>query len=155
MDIELFWDGIRARCDFGFSAGDLAADHDLKTGVILSLFTDRRAQDDDALPDPASSKRGWWGDAFGGAGQKRRLGSRLWLLAREKQLPEIVLRAREYAQEALQWLVDDGVASRVVVTAEIVDIGVLGLGILIERERRAPAKFRFEFAWANINQVRN
>jgi phage gp46-like protein len=155
MDIELFWDPQRVRYDFGFSAGDLATDHDIKTAVIISLFTDRRAQDDDALPDPAMSKRGWWGDAFGAMGTGRQIGSRLWLLSREKQIKEVQSRAREYAVEALKWLVDDGVASNVTVDAQVVQTGMLGLVVVIEREKRPPARYRFEFAWTNINQVRN
>ncbi|SNT29076.1 Mu-like prophage protein gp46 [Noviherbaspirillum humi] len=155
MDIELFWNGPGARADIGFAGGDVACDHDIKTAVLLSLFTDRRAEGDDALPDPAASRRGWWGDALDGVGAGRRIGSRLWLLGREKQLPEIVARAREYAQEALQWLVDDGVASRVTVDAQIVAPGVLGLAVTVIRERRAPQKFRFEFAWTDANQVRS
>jgi phage gp46-like protein len=155
MDIALFWDPARFQADFGFSSGDLASDSDLTTAVIVSLFTDRRAEDDDPLPDPSASRRGWWGDALGAVGNGRRIGSRLWLLSREKQLKEVVNRGREYAGEALQWLVEDGVASRVTVDAQIVQTGMLGLFITIEREKRAPAKYRYEFAWANVNQVRN
>lgn len=155
MDIELFWDGRAMQPDFGFSGGDLAADHDIKTAVIVSLFTDRRAEDDDPLPDSAASRRGWWGDALNAMGARRRIGSRLWLLSREKQLSEVLQRAREYAEEALHWLIEDGVARSITVRAEIVQTGMLGLAIEIERERRAPSKFRFEFAWTNINQVRN
>lgn len=155
MDIELFWSPAAVRADLGFAGGDLAADHDIKTAVLVSLFTDRRAEDDDELPDPSSSKRGWWGDALGAVGSGRRIGSRLWLLSREKQLNEALIRAREYATESLQWLVADGVAQRVAVNAFVVRTGMLGLEVQIERQKQAPAKFRFEFAWSNINQVRN
>lgn len=124
----------------------LTEDDGLETAVILSLFTDRRAQDDDALPDSSDDRRGWWADAFSDVPADR-IGSRLWLLYREKQTLAVVHRARDYAQEALAWLVQDGVAQSVDVRAEIVRRGVLGLYIEIARPDKTVAKYRFEDFW--------
>ncbi len=145
-DIQTFFDGNTLRADFAVSAGSLSADADIKTAVLISLFTDRRAEEDDTLPDPSGSKRGWWGDALA----QRRIGSRLWLLGREKELREVVSRAREYTREALAWLVEDGVASRVDVDAAVIAPGVLGLRVIINRNNKAPEKFNFDFAWRGI-----
>ncbi len=125
---------------------ELADDDGLETAVIMSLFTDRRAADDDALPFIDADRRGWWGDSYPDVPNDR-IGSRLWLLARSKQTQAVLNRAREYAQEALAWLVDDGVASSVTVDAEIVRTGVLGLSIAIQRPRAAVARYRFEKFW--------
>lgn len=146
MDIATFFDAAAYRGDFAVAYGAMAADTDLQTAVIISLFTDRRAEADDPLPDQAASRRGWWGDALA----KRRIGSRLWLLSREKQLREVVNRAREYTEESLAWLVDDGIAKRVAVQAEIVDAGVLGISILIERNQAQPDRFRFDLVWQQL-----
>lgn len=146
MDIATFFNAAAYRGDFAVSGGALTADSDLQTAVLISLFTDRRAEADDPLPDQMASRRGWWGDALG----KRRIGSRLWLLSREKQLREVVNRAREYAEEALAWLVDEGIAKRVTVQAEIVQAGVIGLAIQIERNQAPPARFRYELAWKQL-----
>lgn len=153
MDIETFAfpDPLGVRCDFGVQGGALAADHEIKTAVLISLFTDRRAEADDRMPDEAASRRGWWGDAL----NSRRIGSRLWLLSREKQVREVVNRAREYTKEALEWLVEDGVASRVDVTASVVRHGVLGLFVTIQRDRSAPFRFQFEQAWLGAGAVRS
>jgi phage gp46-like protein len=154
MDIELFLDGIVIQSlDFSMEGSDLAMQHDLKTAVLISLFSDRRAEDDDALPDAAASKRGWWGDALGGVGAGRRIGSRLWLLSREKQLQEVVNRAREYCEEALAWLVEDKVVQSVTAEAEIVKTGLLGIRIVFDRNRATPWKLRFEFAWNEMNTI--
>jgi phage gp46-like protein len=59
-----------------------------------------------------------------------------------------VERAREYAEEALRWLVEDKVAARVSVTAEIVRDGVLGLTIDIYRPTGATVKYTYNYAWA-------
>lgn len=104
--------------DWAVANGDLAGDDGLYTAVAISLFTDRLANPDDALPAANGDRRGWWGDAYLpllAAGQVDHVGSRLWLLARAKQIPETAQLARAYVQEALAWLVDDGVAASVAV----------------------------------------
>ena len=112
--------------DCGMEAGDLVAEGSLRTAVILSLFLDRRADDDDILPNGSDDRRGWWADTVapmtdygigGGSASGGHIGSRLWLLSREKQLAGVLERARHYAEEALTWLVEDGVATAVQVTA--------------------------------------
>ena len=112
--------------DCGMEAGDLVAEGSLRTAVILSLFLDRRAEDDDILPNGSDDRRGWWADTVapmtdygigGGSASGDHIGSRLWLLSREKQLAGVLERARHYAEEALTWLVEDGVATAVQVTA--------------------------------------
>lgn len=90
----------------------------LNTAVILSLFTDRRAGRDDALPLRATDRRGWVGDELAGALGDDPWGSGLWLCATGKATADTLERARFAAQEALAWLVRDGIASHVTVTAE-------------------------------------
>lgn len=147
MDIALQFDPLQLRADMVLSGGALASDGDLRTAVILSLFTDRRALEEDVLPDASASRRGWWGDALATVGP---MGSRLWLLEREKQTQGAVNRARDYAQEALSWMVEQGVARRVVVQAETVRAGVLGLSIVIERNQAQPARYRWEMPWSQL-----
>ena len=132
--------------DLAISGQSLAEDDGLESAVVISLFTDRRAEDGDALPGAADDKRGWWGDGFAEASGDR-IGSRLWLLAREKQLPSVLARARDYAREALAWLIEDGIVREVNVAAEIVRQGVLGLSIDIVRTGRPVARYRFESFW--------
>lgn len=108
--------------DLALIGYDLAKEDGLRTAVIVSLFSDRRAEADDEIPDGSDDRRGWW---FG------TIGSRLWLLARAKEMPDTLARARAYAIEALQWLIDDGVATAVEVTAEWAQRGVLALHVAI------------------------
>lgn len=51
MDIRMTYDNISQAGDFVVTKGDLATDRDLETAVLISLFTDRRASDDDVVPD--------------------------------------------------------------------------------------------------------
>lgn len=98
----------------------LACEDTLATAVIISLFTDARAEDDDRLPWNSTDRRGWVGDAFMPTGFDDRpdtWGNRLWLLYTSKAPVDILERARFTAWESLQWLVRDGLASRVDVVA--------------------------------------
>ncbi len=140
MDRRLIFDGEQMRADLVLEDGRVALTDGLDTAVILSLFTDRQARPDDPLPDGADGdRRGWCLDP--------KLGSRLWLLGREKQVSEVRRRAKEYAEEALAWLVTDKVASQVEVIADWVRPGMLGLRILITRRDGQPVELRYDFAW--------
>lgn len=144
-DLALLLDQDIASADIAVLGGDFVADDGLQTAILISLFSDARAADDDVLPQPGGDRQGWWGD-IGATVDGDHLGSRLWLLTREKQLPSVLTRAEAYAREALQWLVDDGVASTVNVVASFLRPGWLGLAIEIGRPI-GPARQRFDYAW--------
>lgn len=122
----------------------LAEDDGLVTAVIISLFTDRQANADDTLPS-GKHRRGWWGDDFAAAGDK--IGSRLWLNESAKQLGAVLAKDREYALEALQWLLDDGVASAVDVVSSNPRSGVRALDIAISRPAKPVARYQFQRFW--------
>lgn len=143
-DIATVWNGSTG--DWVLAGAQLAEDDGLQTAVALSLFTDRVAEPDDVLPSEQSTRRGWWGDAYADVPGDR-IGSRLWLLARAKQTAEVLRQAQVYATEALQWLVDDGVAREVLVAAERAREGVLGLQVTVVRSSRPVVRYRFEAFW--------
>jgi len=134
--------------DWQILSPGLAEDSGLDTAIIISLFSDRRAEDGDLTA--GESRRGWWGDTYA-VTEGDKIGSRLWLLSREKQLPQVVARAEEYAAEALAWLIEDGIAGRVDVTASVIAQGMLGLEILIYRNDAPPARYRFDYFWQGRN----
>lgn len=145
-DIALKFDGT-AVFDLEVASNDIATDDTLETAIFLSLFTDRRASDEDQLPEGEASRRGWWGDVFPNV-PRDRIGSKLWLLGREKQMPQVVPRAQEYARDALQWLIEDRVAERVDVEAAIVSPGVLGIGVTVRRPAGDAVTYRYNYTWA-------
>ncbi|WP_340615100.1 phage GP46 family protein [Xenorhabdus thailandensis] len=125
-DIALQWQINGA--DIVIDNADIALDTTFSTAVIISLFTDRRALDSDELPTGAGTdRRGWWGDTF----NDRPIGSRLWLLAREKQLAAVLHRAKSYADEALAWLIEDGHVKKIDVKATAPESGVLLLTVTL------------------------
>jgi phage gp46-like protein len=81
-----------------------------------------------------------------------RIGSRLWLLARAKLTLTTVQRAQDYAEEALQWLIDDGVAARIAVRAERQGLSTLALQCtLFAADGTANAVLRFDNLWSLLN----
>ncbi|RLR17666.1 hypothetical protein D8L93_07470 [Sodalis-like symbiont of Bactericera trigonica] len=90
------------------AGADLLADAILTTTVLRCLFTDRRAEVSDSLPDGVHDRRGWWADSY----WVRPVGSPLWLLSREKALPAVLARAEAYAHEALRGLLETGMISQ-------------------------------------------
>jgi phage gp46-like protein len=143
-DIALRWAVVAG--DVAIEGDDLARDDGLETAVILSLFTDRRADDSDPLPDGHTDRRGWWGDDRPAVAGDR-IGSRLWLLARETQRAQVLGRAEAYVREALAWLLTDQVAAAVDVTVEFTRPGWLGIAVAIRRPLGPPVDFRFTYLW--------
>lgn len=147
--VAITWSNETGRGDWARDdTGNLAVGDDLATAVWMSLFTDRRAATDDVLTDGTDDRRGWWGDALA----DKPIGSRLWLLDRAKRIPETLRRAEAYAREALAWLVEDGVAARVDVTAEWAN--AIGPNAMVIRPvithrdgRRSEFRHLYDWAW--------
>ncbi len=145
-DVALFWDAVSFAADMGVVLNDLAVDPGLETAVMLSLFTDRRAEDGDTLDSGESDRRGWWADEFNEVAGDR-TGSRLWRLRRSKRTQEVLTLAEQYTREALAWLLEDKVADHLEVTASFVGEEGWQLDILVFRPKADPAKFRYSQTW--------
>jgi phage gp46-like protein len=145
--IRTSWNGETLTADWSVAPPSLDTVSNLATSVFLSLFTDRRANDDDPLPDDSRDRRGWYGDANAGDDA---MGSRLWLLAREKRLPATMQKAIDYTNEALAWMVRDGVAVRVEVTAEWRGLDGLAIVAAIHEADGSRNSFEFEYAWREL-----
>jgi phage gp46-like protein len=129
--------------DLRLKNGDVEFDEGLETALSISLFSDRRVTEEE-LPQGAESRKGWWGDMVPDVDQDK-IGSKLWTLARSKRTLETLRRTEDYAREALQWLLEDGVASNVAVTAEFhgdVSEGRWVLGVVISRPSGEDSRFQ-------------
>jgi phage gp46-like protein len=145
-DIGLFQLGDGSfRVDLKIANNDLATDAGLETACYISLFTDRLV-DQDEVPYGETSRRGWWGDLFANVDGDL-IGSRLWLLDRSKQIVDTLNQAEDYASEALQWLVDDGIASSFNVDAEFNSSGYMIITVLIYMPT-GQKTFKFSTLWA-------
>ncbi len=146
MDIALFFDSERLFGDIAVVAGRLATDDGLLTSVLISLFSDARATDDD-LPAGETFRRGWAGEQeVGPTGD--RFGSKLWLRQREKQTERTRALVEADATEALAWMIEDKVAVAIEIRAEWVAHEVLGLDVVVVKPDGSRIPFRFRLNWA-------
>lgn len=117
---------------------------ELVQATLISLFSWRKSNDDDGVDIP--NRQGWWGDTFASETNDR-IGSRLWLLQREKLTDEVVARAREYAEESLQWMIDDALAAAVNVSTDR-ENNRLNMSVEIVRPGDAQSiQARFQNLW--------
>lgn len=124
---------------------DFEAD-ELAQAVLISLFSWRKSAADDGPVAPY--RQGWWGDTFAQETGDR-IGSRLWLLQRQKMLPQMLRRAEAYAKEALKWLTEDAVVARIEVTAERSDIDQLTLtAVCFKPDDTQALAARFQNVWS-------
>lgn len=134
-------------------SGEIVTTDGLETAVTISLFTDRRARDDDELPDNSGDRRGWCLTHRQQLldREAEEIGSWLWLLGREKQVGTVVARAKGYAEQALSWMVRRKVAAKVTVTAEITQPGWLGLLVEIVRRDGTTWSNTYDYYWRSSN----
>lgn len=126
----------------------LTCEPTLATAVIISLFTDARASTDDRLPWGSSDRKGWLGSYYlrdGFESRAEEWGNKLWLLYISKNTESVLEMARFTVQESLQWLVRDGLASRVQVVAEWVDDVLAVRPIIWQADDASPV---YDVLWA-------
>lgn len=154
-DIKITWDNMVLEGVITFDAltNDLVGDDGLSTSVIISLFTDARAKDDDALPgvlytNDFLDRRGWWADETSER-QNDSVGSRLWLLSRAKNTTENLIKAEGYVKESLQWMLDEGIVSKIDCTAEAggTNNDQLRFEVQIQKYSGENVSFQFETLW--------
>lgn len=126
--IALEWNDDTATADLSRNGANLETDEGLETAVIISLFT----------------HESWWGDAYPDE-EGHVLGSKLHRLARRNVTQATLEDAQTWTEEALRWLIDDGIAARVIVSAErmenrrdgiVLDVGIEKPGDVAPRWNR-------------------
>ena len=132
VDIRLFVQDADAQ----LGKLDLLRDPGLGTAVLASIFTDRRLPDSIPLAD-RRGRRGAWFDT-----EDDRWGSLLWQLDRAKRTRATLVEAERYAEQALEWLVADGIASGVTARAEF-----QADRLVLELEIRRGTATEFEHLW--------
>lgn len=62
-----------------------------------------------------------------------------------------MLLAKQYVNEALQWMLDDRVVSGIDVTTETADAALL-FAVALSRPGRDPVTFRFAHVWDHVQE---
>ena len=133
----LFSGYLSGRETFREADGQLVRDP-LRDLVHISLFTWRRAEADDLVPE-GQGPQGWWADPT--------FGSKLWLLRGQPIDNRILSRARAYCEQALAWVVTDGIASAVNVEVEKAARGQVSIKVEVVRPRGEGETQRYSLLW--------
>lgn len=141
-DIAIVFDPVSFTGDFAMSGAGLLLGNELQTAVLISLFTDGVASPDDIMPpSQVNDPRGWWADTY----TNDPIGSKLWQAFWRQTTPGTVNWLNDTANKAVQWMLDDGVASSVTVNAQLLGPGRIGFsGTIIEPSGRPTP---FSWVW--------
>jgi phage gp46-like protein len=144
-DISIVWSLALGRADWVVQDGDVLSGNDLASAVMISLFTDRRAPDDFVPTDGTNDRRGVWFDGL----EETPLGSLLWTLERAKISNGQVLlqRAADFGTQALQWMLDKGVAAQLNVQTYMIAATTLGIRVELIKPDSTAHNFQFSWAW--------
>lgn len=104
--------------DLEIYGADFASAEGFETSIPVSYFTDARASAVDV--QDAKKRRGWVGNILY-VDIERELGGLLWLLDQTRITEDTLNFAKSYAEESLQWLVEDGIARLIEVQVEKTD----------------------------------
>ncbi|NOI14844.1 phage GP46 family protein [Vibrio hepatarius] len=122
-------------------------DESVASLVLISLFTDARAEASDTLPDGTNDLRGWPGDSF----YDKPWGSKLWLLYREKLTTDVMNRAVKYALDAFNWMLQDEgngqMAKSIDVVGSLPRFQTLALAISITKPDDSVISFTVAKRW--------
>jgi phage gp46-like protein len=141
-------------CDLAIVDGDIAFGDELESMTLVSLLTNARATPDEYKNASLTlftdihdvvKLQGWWGDSYSSV-QGNQIGSKLWLLARQKATNNIRILTEEYVKSALQYLIDDGIVATIEPTAVWKDDQV-EMSIQLTKPDGTTEEFRFQFVW--------
>jgi len=147
-DIKFFYsvptEYAPAEVAFDSSTQDLVSDAGLETAILIMLFSDKRASVDDVLPDSLSNdRRGWWGDTL----LEENIGSKLWLLSREKTLSTLHAKIEAYTLDALQPLIKEKIAKNISVAVTRVGSSIYKTNVKITRAAEQDVLFTYYYNW--------
>ncbi len=157
------WDTARGFADWAIASvaellnrGGLQATSVLESAVVIQLFTDRRLPADHPLRKYVDDDdlRGWWGDGVDVRKDlhEDEMGSWLWVLGRAPLTEDTRRWTETLALQALQTLIDQGVAARI--TAQAVMDQAAGRMNLFVKVFRSDGSLavdrRFDDIWAQL-----
>lgn len=132
---------------------------ELADAVAVAFGTDRLADASDILPDPNDDdRRGWWGDLDASLLYDGwPIGSRLWLLAREKitdaaaKRGSTIGRIEAYLREAMQPFIDRRIASRMQMNVTRTGIEQIDAQVTLYRGPAQIVDLRYTPLWDQIS----
>lgn len=129
-DLKLIANNESRYYDLSLRNGDFEITESFDTSLIVSLFTDQRADVSEVtLPQ---ARRGWWGNETSDIPHFQ-IGSKLWLLYQSRIIANTLVKSENYAFLALQWLTLYAFSKKVEVNgAFTMDTNRLNNGVSLE-----------------------
>lgn len=135
--------------DLELLGGDLALVDNFNTALQMVVYCERRA-DPSEVRQP-QLRRGWWGNELAQVAGFQ-IGSKLWLLKQARRTQDTLNKAVTYAQEGLQWLVDDGYLDKVEVEGFFSGVSGIRLEIRLLRPDNITETRYFDL-WQNTERT--
>lgn len=125
-------------------AVDFATTDGLESAILVSLFSDRRA-DESEVSDPMQ-RRGWIGDLVSDIPQDR-YGSGLWLYEQRRLTDAISSGVRSEAVQSLDWMVEMGLVNYVDgAVTRTPSLRQLGLALTLHFANGGPVQLAYTLA---------
>lgn len=137
--------------DFDEKSKDLVLSDSLYNAVAISIGTyarDRNLKPNSAVLDPQLG--GWWADALDPLGT---LGGYLYEAYPGKISDSTLTKVKELVAEALQWLIDDGVAKTVKCDVRADENDIVTVAVAIEKPDGATDDYKYELNWKSTNGI--
>ena len=143
-DIALEYNVEKGHFDIEFTDDgfDLKGAVNLRNAVGIMIFSERRTNSDDDVPNQA----GYPGDALDDIDESN-LGSKLWQRLRGKSLAKHLPEVEQDIKEALQELIDQGIAKTISVVASYAGTAKHRLNFQVEIVRQSGENLKFNYVW--------
>ena len=115
QDVGFF--DVGSECpDLVIENGDLKADNGLEMAALISVFSNKRVSLEEA-PRGEKDRQGWWADLISEPLDDE-IGSKLWRLESIGKVNNAsAVELESVLIDAFQWMLDDGIAAKVIVNA--------------------------------------
>lgn len=152
-DVSYVYNCDNGLLDIQLVDNDILLANELETAVSVSMFSEARTDlpTETNIQDAISELSGWWADTF----EDEPLGSEAWIYRRSKIVNETLNGLIETYTKSLQWLIDDGVAESVVVTAvkSLKIPNTIEILASITKPNEQTDTFKWAFAWGDIRDA--
>lgn len=142
-DLKLFFDtyGKEEWADIKKENGDFVRENGLETAVLLSLKLNARVDEKKSYKN-----NGFWAESLIGYN----IGSKLWLLNRNKITKDTLRLYEQYSKEALKWMIDEGISEKIEVAAlKSKRYNGINVYIAIYRPTGEIEKFKYIEKWSS------
>lgn len=137
--------------DFDEKSKDLLLTDSLYNAVAISIGTYARKRDlkpNSAVLDPQIG--GWWADALDPLGT---LGGYLYEAYPGKLTDATISKLKELVAEALEWMIEDGVAKTVDYEVVAEENDIVAVTVAIEKPDGATDDYKYELNWMATNGI--